>query len=65
MSDLGGNFMSDKFKTFCKTLNIEQAFSSSYHHQSNGQVKTCIQFLKCTLKMFDTKGDPHIAILQI
>ena len=39
MSDSGGNFVSDKFKTFCKSLNIEQAFSSSYHHQSNGQVK--------------------------
>ena len=33
------NFISDKFKIFCKTLNIEQAFSSSYHHQSNGQVE--------------------------
>ena len=36
MSDSGGNFVSGKFKTFCKSLNIEQAFSSSYHFQSNG-----------------------------
>ena len=26
LSDSGGNFISDKFKTFCKSLNIEQAF---------------------------------------
>ena len=36
MSDSGGNFISDKFKTFCKSLNIEQVFSLSYHQQSNG-----------------------------
>ena len=38
MSDTCSNFISDKFKTFCKSLNIEQAFSSSYHHQDNGDV---------------------------
>ena len=66
MSDSGGNFVSDKFKTFCKSLNIQQAFSSSYHHQSNGQEEACIKFVKCTLKKcFDSKGDPHIALLQI
>ena len=32
MSDSGGNLVSNKFKTFCRNLNIEQAFSSSYHH---------------------------------
>ena len=36
ISDSGSNFISDKFKTFYKILNIEQAFLSSYHHQSNG-----------------------------
>ena len=65
MFDSGGNFVSDKFRTFCKSLNIEQVFSSSYH-QSNRQVEVCIKFVKCTLKKcFDSKGDPHIAILQI
>ena len=65
MSDSGGNFVSDKFKIFCKSLNIEQAFSSSYHHQSNGQVEAFIKFVKCTLKKcFDSKGDPHIVLLQ-
>ena len=50
MSDSGGNFISDKFKTFCKSLNIEQAFLSLYHHQSNGQVDACIKCIKHTLK---------------
>ena len=66
MSDCGGNFILDKFKTFCKTLNIKQAFLSSYHHQSNGQVEVCIKFVKYTLKKcFDSMLDPHIALLQI
>ena len=66
MSDSGSNFVSDKFKTFCKSLNIEQAFSLAYHHLSNGHVEACIKFGKHTLKKcFDSKGDPHIALLQI
>ena len=31
MSDSGGNFILDNFKT-CKSLNMQQAFSSSYHN---------------------------------
>ena len=66
MSDVGGNFISDKFNTFYKSLNIEQAFSLSYHHQSNGLVKARIKFVKCTLKKcFDSEVDPYIALLQI
>ena len=66
MSDSGSNFVWDKFKTFCKILNIEQAFSSSYHHQSNWQVEACIKFVQCKLKKcFDSRGDQHIALLQI
>ena len=65
MSDSGSNFISDKFKTFCKSLNIEQAFSSSYHHQSNRQVNACIKFIKHTLKKcFNSRVDPNIALLQ-
>ena len=64
--DSGSNFVSGKIRTFCKILNIEQAFSLSYDHQSNGQVEACITFVKCTLKKcFDCKGDPHIDLLQI
>ena len=39
MSDAGTNFVSEKFRSFCSSLNIEQAVSSAYHHQSNGQSK--------------------------
>ena len=35
MSDAGSNFISEKFKSFCNSHNIEQVISSSYHHQSN------------------------------
>ena len=35
MSDAGDNFISEKFKNFCNSLNIEQAISLLYHHQSN------------------------------
>ena len=35
ISDSGSNFISDKFKTLCKNLKIEQAFLSLYHYQSN------------------------------
>ena len=64
--DSSASFISDKCETFHKSLNIEQAFSSAYHHQSNRQVEACIEVVKCTLKKcLNTKGDPHIALLQI
>ena len=50
MSDAGTNFISEKFRRFCSRLNTEQAMLSVYHHQSNGQVKASIKFIKCTLK---------------
>ena len=46
MLDAGTNFVSDKFCKFCNSINIEQVVSSTYHHQSNGQVKACIKFIK-------------------
>ena len=51
MSDAGSNFVSEKFKSFCNSLNIKQAVSSSCHHQSNRQVEACIKFIKHTIKM--------------
>ena len=39
MSDAGTNFVADRFQQFCKLINIEQAISSVYHHQSSGQVE--------------------------
>ena len=66
MSDSGSKYISDKFGTFCKSLNIEQVFLLSYHHQSNGQVEACIKFIKCTLKKcFYSRDDPYIALLQM
>ena len=50
MSDTGTNFILDRFRKFCSSLNIKQAVSSAYHHQSNWQVKACIKFIKCTFK---------------
>ena len=50
ISAAGGNFISDKFKRFCKNLNIEQEVSSSYHHQTNGQVEACSKFIKHSMK---------------
>ena len=66
MSDADTNFVSDKFQQFCKTINVEQAVSSVYHHQSNGQVEVCIKFVKCTFKKCaNSGGDINMALLQI
>ena len=63
---LMSDFVSDKFRTFCSKLNIKQAVSSAYHHQSNGQAKACIKLIKCTLKKCAISGeDIHMALLQI
>ena len=40
--------------------------SARYHHQSNGQVKACIKFIKCTFKKCNDSGrDINMALLQI
>ena len=38
------------FKTSVRASNIEQAVSSSYHRQSNGQVEACIIICKTYTK---------------
>ena len=50
MSDVGTNFIADRFQQFCKSINVEQAITSVYHHQNNRHVKACIIFIKCTFK---------------
>ena len=66
MSDVGTNFVSDKFHHFCKLVNIEQVTLSAYHHQSNGQVEACIKFVKCMFKKCTDSGrDINMALLQI
>ena len=66
MLDAGTNSILEKCLQFCKRVNVEQAVSLSYHHQSNGQVKACIKFIKCTLKKCTESGrDIYMALLQI
>ena len=66
MSDAGSNFISEKLKNFCNSLNIKQAVFSSYHHQSNGEVEAFIKFIKHTIKRCsDSSGDIHMAMLQL
>ena len=66
MSDAGGNFVSERYKELCRNLNIQQAVSSSYCHQSNRQVDTYIKFIKLTLmKCFQTNADINLGLLQI
>ena len=62
MSNIDGNFVLEKFKEFHKKLNLEQAVSSSYHHQSNGHVEANIMFKKQKLKKcFKTNNDTYLA----
>ena len=66
MSDAGSNFISEKIRNFCNSLNIKQAVSLSYHHQSIGQVEAYIKFIKHTMKKCSDSGsDVHMAMLQI
>ena len=66
MSYAGGNFISEKLKYFCNSLNIKLVVLSLYHHQSNGQVDACIKFIKCTIKKCsESGGNIHMALLQI
>ena len=55
ISYVGKNFVREQFKEFCRCLNIDQDVVSLYDHQSNGQVKACIKFVKCTIKKYRTK----------
>ena len=66
MSDAGTTFVSKKFRHFFKSINIKQAVSSAYHHQSNGQVKACIKSIKQTFKKCTESGRyKNIALLQL
>ena len=66
MSDAGTNFVSNRFQKFCRAINMEQATSLAYHHQSNGQVKACIKFIKQTFKTYAKSGrDINMALQQI
>ena len=63
MSDASTNFVSDRFRKFCNSLNIEHTVLSAYHHQSNGQVEACTKFIKHKFK--NSGGDINMTLLQI
>ena len=67
ISDAGGNFISQKFKEFCKKKNLkEQTASLSYHHQNNKQWDKCIKFIKWILRKWtDSNNGTYIALPQI
>ena len=47
-------------------MNIVQTITSSYHHQSNGQVKGCIQLIKYTIKeCLGSNNDVNLVLLQM
>ena len=50
VSNASTNFILDKFKQFCRQLNTELAITSSYHHESIGQVDADIKLMKHTIK---------------
>ena len=39
VSDRGSNFTSKLFRSFCKTLNIEQRLTTAYNSASNGETE--------------------------
>ena len=60
MFDVGGNFISEKIQWILHKIEYS-ASNITNHHQSNGQVEACIDFVKNTPKMcIDTSADPHI-----
>ena len=66
MSETGSIFISDTFKWFCKSMNLEEAVLSLYNHQSKRQVEAWVKFIKhTTRKCIHTRLDIHIALLQI
>ena len=66
VSEPGKNFTSEIFKEFCRKMNIQRSITSSYHHQSTGQVEACLQSIKCIIKKsLDTDQDISLALLQI
>ena len=58
VSDVGTNFISEKFKYFCRQLSIFHAVSSSYSHQNYGKVEVFIKFVKKTMNTcYKTNAD--------
>ena len=66
ISDGDWNFTPNILRQFCRQKNIKQTITSSYHHQSNGQVEAYIKFTKHAFqKCLDTIIDVNLALFQI
>ncbi|KIH57143.1 integrase core domain protein [Ancylostoma duodenale] len=52
ISDKGSNYTSQLFNDIAKILGMKHTFTSSYHHQSNGQVERYVKTLTDTLTCF-------------
>ena len=66
MSYAGRSFVWEMFWKFCRYLNIHQAISWSYKHQTNGWAEAHITFIKHTKrKYFETNNDVYLAVLQM
>ena len=50
ISDNGPCFKSEKFKTFCTTLEIKHTTSSLHYHEANGRAERSIQTIKQILR---------------
>ena len=63
-SDRGHNFVSSKFGTFYKDLEISLNFSSGYHHSAN-QAERAVCTVKDLMKHCNSAGVHwHIALLE-
>ena len=63
MLGAGGNFVLEKFKEFCRNLNMKQVVSSSCHHQWTGGSVHHIHKVD-TQKCFDTNADIIVDLIN-
>ena len=62
-SHFNSNSVSEKFREFCKILNIGQTVWLSYDQQYNMQATACIEFFNYALKGFDTYTNVNLYLL--
>ena len=63
--DADKNSMAEILKAFCSKMNIQKTITSSYDHQSNGQVEAFMKFVEFIIKdALTLNRDIHLALLQ-
>ena len=66
ISDIGPQFISDKYDRFGKSWVLDHDFSSPEYPQGNGMVEWTIQTVKKTLRKAKlSNNDPYLAILAL